>query len=174
MRRSGRQGWKVTIEQLGSIGELVGAVATVATLAYLAVQIRANTRMMRSQSLHRGHELSAQLALTLGQDRELSGLFNRGVSDYDALEPDEKTQFTFLLSQFISNLENSYNDVSAGLKERASFERDWEGTRIVLATAGGRAVWKRHRHGYPADLRSLLDERLLSETGGDTTGGHDS
>jgi hypothetical protein len=31
----------MTIEQLGSIGELVAAAATIATLGYLAAQIRA-------------------------------------------------------------------------------------------------------------------------------------
>jgi|TARA_B110000116_G_scaffold211260_1_gene187053 hypothetical protein len=33
----------MTISELGSIGELIGAIATVATLLYLAFQIRANT-----------------------------------------------------------------------------------------------------------------------------------
>ena len=43
----------MTISELGSIGEFVGAIAVVVTLAYLAVQVRhskeateANTRMM--------------------------------------------------------------------------------------------------------------------------------
>lgn len=34
----------MSIAELGSIGELVGAIATVATLAYLAIQIRGSTR----------------------------------------------------------------------------------------------------------------------------------
>ena len=33
----------MTISELGSVGELIGAMATVATLMYLALQIRANT-----------------------------------------------------------------------------------------------------------------------------------
>ena len=33
----------MTISELGSVGELIGAIATVATLLYLALQIRANT-----------------------------------------------------------------------------------------------------------------------------------
>ena len=33
----------MTISELGSVGELIGAIATVATLMYLALQIRANT-----------------------------------------------------------------------------------------------------------------------------------
>ena len=40
----------MTIQDLGSIGEFVGAVATVGTLLYLAAQIRANTRAVQAEA----------------------------------------------------------------------------------------------------------------------------
>ena len=40
----------MTIQDLGSIGELLAAIATIGTLIYLALQIRQNTRVVRSQS----------------------------------------------------------------------------------------------------------------------------
>jgi hypothetical protein len=40
----------VTIQDLGSLGELVAAIATVATLIYLATQIRAISRLARAQA----------------------------------------------------------------------------------------------------------------------------
>ena len=40
----------MTIQDLGSIGELIAAIATVATLVYLAVQLKQNTRALRSQT----------------------------------------------------------------------------------------------------------------------------
>ena len=38
----------MNIEQLGSIGEFVAAIATVATLIYLAFQLRQNTRALKA------------------------------------------------------------------------------------------------------------------------------
>ena len=38
----------MTLEDLGNIGEFVGAVAVVVSLLYLAVQIRQNSRLLRS------------------------------------------------------------------------------------------------------------------------------
>ena len=38
----------MTIQQLGSIGEFVAAIATLATLIYLALQIRRNTAVARA------------------------------------------------------------------------------------------------------------------------------
>jgi hypothetical protein len=43
----GRQ--NVTIQELGSIGEFVAAIATLVTLAYLAFQIRQSTRVARAE-----------------------------------------------------------------------------------------------------------------------------
>lgn len=40
----------VTIQDLGSLGELVAAIATVATLIYLAIQIRASNRLARAEA----------------------------------------------------------------------------------------------------------------------------
>jgi hypothetical protein len=40
----------VTIQDLGSLGELVAAIATVATLIYLATQIRASNRLARAEA----------------------------------------------------------------------------------------------------------------------------
>lgn len=42
----------MTISELGSIGELIGAVATVATLLYLALQIRANTHQAKYNAIN--------------------------------------------------------------------------------------------------------------------------
>jgi hypothetical protein len=40
----------MTIQDLGSLGELIAAVATVATLVYLSIQLKRNTRAQRSQT----------------------------------------------------------------------------------------------------------------------------
>ena len=37
----------MNIEQLGSLGEFIAAIATLATLVYLTVQIRQNTKQLR-------------------------------------------------------------------------------------------------------------------------------
>ena len=41
----------VSLDQWASLGEIIGAIATVATLLYLAIQIRANTTWNKGQAL---------------------------------------------------------------------------------------------------------------------------
>ena len=57
----------MTIMELGALGELVGAVGVIATLAYLSVQIRQNTRSL---------EASQRLALAQTYQMRSDGLQN--------------------------------------------------------------------------------------------------
>ena len=45
----------MTIQDLGNIGEVVAAVATVVTLVYLAIQIRANTNAVQAAAAQTVH-----------------------------------------------------------------------------------------------------------------------
>ncbi len=88
----------MTIEQLGSIGELVAAVATVATLIYLSLQIRASTKISRVESRRattaQAHEYSALIA----NSPELASILRTGLGDIGSLDPDERIRFNFLFS----------------------------------------------------------------------------
>jgi hypothetical protein len=59
----------VTIQDLGNIGELIAAVATVLTLFYLAVQIRASTRVARLEALHSTTAATPSHSVAIAQDR---------------------------------------------------------------------------------------------------------
>jgi hypothetical protein len=97
----------VTIQDLGSIGELVAAIATVAILAYLAIQIKAGTRTSRAQSDYARHSTNKQTLLSLAHDQQLAGVFRRGLASFESLEPDEQIQSTFLISSFLSAASSS-------------------------------------------------------------------
>src|SRR5262245_46033058 len=64
----------VTIQDLGSIGELVAAAATVATLAYLAIQVRQNTRALRSSTFQQISMDMSLLAGTIAGDPDLAAI----------------------------------------------------------------------------------------------------
>ena len=152
----------MTIQDLGSIGELVGAVATVATLAYLAIQIRANTRMMRSHSRHVGQSVTGNWALSVAENGPLADVFARGLAGPESLTPAERIQFTLLFSQIILGSEAAFHDVSERVGSHAQLERALAGLLPLLRSPGGRAYWREFssRGGYPDAFRSLLDIEL--------------
>lgn len=154
----------MTIGDFGSIGEVVGALATVGTLAYLAIQIRANTRMLRAQSKREQLSSHAVWAMPLAQDPRLADLFQRGLANSEALSDAERLQFIFLFSQIVNALELAYADTRYGVSDSGELERTLAGTLSLLATPGGRSYWRDWSvsGGYPEDFRSFVDSKLAA------------
>ena len=50
----------MTIQELGSLGELIAAIATVITLAYLALQIRQSAKVTGQSAVHSSIESGTQ------------------------------------------------------------------------------------------------------------------
>ena len=61
----------MTLQDLGSIGELIAAIATLATLVYLAAQIRQNTRAIKATSFMESQHFFAGLHDYLAQNPDL-------------------------------------------------------------------------------------------------------
>ena len=82
----------MTIQDLGSIGELIAAIATVATLAYLAVQIRQNTISNRDANVQATHDMILRLNMS-ALDPGLADLLIRGCQDRASLDSVESSRF---------------------------------------------------------------------------------
>jgi hypothetical protein len=80
-------------DAVGAGAELLGAIATVATLAYLAVQIRQNTKMARNATLTARNEQRFQQSAFIAQSSEVNRLFWTGLHDPESLNVDEYRYF---------------------------------------------------------------------------------
>ena len=73
-------------DALGAIGELVGAVAVVATLAYLAVQIRQSNKLSRATAVQIVSQQNLEFLGMLATNPDLRELWTKGAEDYDKLD----------------------------------------------------------------------------------------
>ena len=64
-------------EALGAIGELAGAIGVIATLGYLAIQIRQNTSAVQSAAAQTVHENFAAWYSSAQGDSRLLGISSR-------------------------------------------------------------------------------------------------
>ena len=139
----------MTIQDLGSIGEVVAAAATIATLAYLALQIRQDTRALKIQALQYviDSKLSAFQGFTAeGRDGEI---FQRGCASYEALPPEEQLRFSTLMGRLFSTCEyvlTAHRDGFIKTGTYAAAQRD-------VAWALNEPLWTR-RSASPLTKRS--------------------
>ena len=147
-------------DAIGAVGEILGATAVLATLIYLAGQIRQTNTALRSQSRRQLLEgLTHDVERVLSNDA-LFDLYMKGTKG-EALDEREEAQATALWLSFLGNLEIQFHEIRDG-----SLDRTFESTlRFRLSTilgGPGRERWERSRNYLSVEFQSYIDEQLAS------------
>ena len=151
-------------EALGAIAELVGAVAVIASLIYLAIQVRVNTESVRqstraqlAQTSFASDERAQKYVLALLQDESVAALLSRGnageqLTELEALRYGEwvSTLITTHLTFFLANRDSLLSG------EQWHF---WKHRyRRLLERPGFRKVWSEIRDGFDPVFRDYFDD----------------
>ncbi|MGD8810077.1 MAG: hypothetical protein PVG24_10755 [Gammaproteobacteria bacterium] len=155
-------------EAIGTLAEVVGAVAVVVSLVYLAVQIRQNTRQVEEQG--RAQRFSALSVLFdnwrhfrgyVISDPRVAGIWRRGNEDPGRLDADDRIVFDLLMVDLMWGFAANWMvGVDEGL---GSYLRDDIADNLLIyASPGFRAWWKTspHRDEYPRDFAVFVDQLL--------------
>ena len=82
-------------EAISAIGQIVGAIAVVVSLIYLAREIRTNARSARVASLHDVNRWLGELV----EHPHLAELYYRGIRDFRSLKSADLVRFSALMDQ---------------------------------------------------------------------------
>ncbi len=146
----------MTFEELGGLGEFIGALAVLGSLLYVARQIRENSRSTRLAAMQSAM-LSAQNVIALpAQDRDLARVIRVGLNSVDELTEDEFSQFRYWLFLMLRVNEDLFVQHKAGVIDDETFFARADTLRSVLATPGGRRIWTA-TSAYRADFRAWVD-----------------
>ena len=162
-------------EALGAIGEMVGAVAVVLTLVYLAVQIRQNSRQidentaslrvmtadetLRSFSHYREHII---------RDPDIADLYLRGGRNLRDLDTRDRLRFSLLASELFHTYHGVYRrSRSLDETELWGYVARTEALLPVVRQPGIREWWSGAKGEFPEDFASEIESLLRrTEDGG--------
>ncbi len=150
----------MTIQDLGSIGELIAAIATLATLAYLAIQIRQNTRSVRSATSASVAESLSRWTETIGSQRDLARLWMQGMADPEQLDPEAKLQFSLLCFTYARRLENAFYQHSAGFLDPDHWQTTQRVLKIFFGSPGGKRWWQDSRSRFSDRFAQFIDREI--------------
>ena len=80
-------------QAIGAVGELVGALAVVVSLIYLAIQIRQNSKLLRSAAQDSVSLKYAQTMNMITSTPEGVAVFHKGLLQPRDLTPEQVTHF---------------------------------------------------------------------------------
>ncbi len=138
----------LTLEGLGSIGELIGGLAVAVSLVYLAIQVRQGTKTTRAEMLQQ-HSLSLQSTLlAIGSDAQASRVLNAGLRSWDDLSEEEPGQFSLMMAGTFQGFESVFYQYRSGLLEEELWQSYQTRLRWYVARRGVRAWWKLAGHTW--------------------------
>lgn len=145
---------------LGNLGEFVGAIAVVVTLAYLAVQIRQNTAQLKLQT---SNEVvgTGQEGFTPIYFPEMNRIWGVGHQQPDQLDDLEFRSFGHLMQRQIANFQNIAYQAAGGALEPELLDSYCRVYGAFIETQGGRIWWRENREDFTPVTRKLLDESDL-------------
>jgi hypothetical protein len=144
----------VNWDAIGAIGEVVGGIAVVATLFYLAVQIRQNTQMSRA-SMTKDLMLASRAAImdNASNDR-LAGIWAEIRDDFD--DPDAARRYSFYQSYF-RLYELQFNLSKQGLMDETISTSYELVVRMFTQTKHFDQYWSVARSQFHEDFAAYVD-----------------
>jgi len=146
----------VNWDAIGAIGEVVGAIAVVATLFYLAVQIRQNTRMSRASMTKDLLLASRSAIMDLTSNDKLAEIWAEVRDDFESA--DAARRYTFYQS-FFRLYELQFNLSNQGLLDQsiaASYELV---IRMFTQTKHFDQYWHIARSQFHKDFAEYVDSQ---------------
>ena len=146
-----------TAQLLGNFGEFVGAIGVVATLAYLAVQIRQNTRATHAASHHAVTDSLNLGNIAMAQDAELAQIWVTGCSDRGSLTDAERNRLDMLLLAYFHVFDSLFYAARKGAGEQSLLRAEEPGFSHLLGLPGVREWWDQNPYGLSQEFRSYMD-----------------
>jgi len=151
----------MSLNDLANIGQVIGAIAVVISLIYVAMQIRQNTNAVRAATAQSVHEHFANWYQLVASDSTTAQVVVQGLKDYNALSETDKARFISAFMAFLSYSQNAFIKWKQGLLE-PSLWMAWEQIIINLTGApGGKAFWKDRAYLFGEEFRRYVEDDLI-------------
>ena len=150
-------------DAIGATGEWAGALAVVASLIYLASQIKLSNKQTQSAARYSFLDAYGQLHASLIESKSASSVYRRGLAG-EALDSDEELQFLFILGQWLNTWSVMYELHSEGQLPDGQWFIVRADLHSTLTTTGGREYWKRlGTTGTQPEFVDMVEKLLSSE-----------
>jgi hypothetical protein len=152
---------------LGSLGEFISGLAVVVTLIYLALQIRYNSRAVRS-SMHQDMvESTLRIAESLSDNPDVGRIVLKADEDYGSLTKEEQIRFEAYAERVFGNFESVFYSYRNSMIEEDLWE-SWESSFLAdISRDSMRRFWQDERPLHLRDFMNFVDKYYQTHPVGD-------
>lgn len=152
-------------EAIAAVAEAVGATGVIATLAYLGLQVRQNTRAIHVQTYESFVAQFRNWNEPMRSDPEMTQLWSTMLDGIELISPEEREHAVHVLYDFVRLAETLHYQYRKGMVEESMWS-GWETIyRAYLTAPGARWYFNERRDFFCPEFREWVD-RLHREGAG--------
>jgi hypothetical protein len=149
----------VNWEAISAIGQLVGALAVVISLIYLAREVRSNARATRHASIRSTSDAFTRWLQQLAEHPHLAELYYRGIHEFESLEGADLVGFSALMDQMFRNVEDMYYQHLDGHLDPRVWHEFEVAMRDINGYPGVQAWWRSRSHWFTEEFAKLINQQ---------------
>ena len=146
----------VKLETINALAQLIAAIGVIASLFYLAAQIRQNTRSMRAVVVNSLAQSIADVIRPMAEDRELMRAFHVVVEDWHGATEDDRMRALPLFFSTFKLFENAWFQQRQGTLD----PQQWQGwdayIRMYYHRPGVKTWWQLRKAAFAPGFRDYV------------------
>ena len=151
----------MSFSDLGNLGALASAVAVLASLVYLNIQVRQTERNQRAL-LNQAVATRAVDVLRWRGEERIATLLARVESGEVTFTPTEISQLSFMLRVTVAMNQDSHLQHGVGLVDQRTLDMTLGGLRGHLRWPLFRTIWSMIRAEFPRETAELVDQVMAA------------
>lgn len=152
----------MSIQDLGSLGEFASSIAVIISLIYLAIQVKAGSKEMRSSQRHAFSESINTTIRNITANENNAQIFLNGINDFDVLDEHQKMMLRMNLGIFIGQCDDAYHSYLSGLLAPGDIDPTLKTLKGFLRTPGGKRVWNYIRDTTTQEFALFVESEVLA------------
>lgn len=147
-------------DAISAVSELVGVLLIVASMIYVARQIRQTNTMMRINAASERLERDYEIVLPVIESGELAEIWLKGDNEFASLRPVDQQRLLFFERRAIMLWHHQYQLRDQGLMPDAN----WHESLWIIRTLGRRQVireaWRIFGEAFESGFQKFIDEQF--------------
>ena len=145
------------------IAEIVGALAVVASLLFVGIQMRENTRATRSATASDTNAAISNWYIALGNNGQASSVLWKFLMDPESVSKEEQFQAVMNFHGILLTFQNSFYLVNEGTLDEQIYSSISRALLVVKDQPGFHYYWKQRREIFNTEFQAFVDQNLASD-----------
>jgi hypothetical protein len=154
----------MSLQEFAELGAAMSGVGVIASIIYVSIQIRHNTRAVRASAFQQVVNSFAAISFDIAKDKELVDLYLRGGRNFALLEEVDRARYSLMLLSFLRRAESVYFQSEFHMLQTQHLSGIHDSIKAIITTPGAQACWGEIKNRLNPGFREFIDGLIAGQS----------